>query len=207
MLFRFLFRRGAAQGAPPRGPRSAPTHWARPAIEFLEGRLAPSDLDPGLTPDATQVPFGANLPAVSTVAPPVLIISSVGQGVLPQAATSLTGTTVAVPIAGSPVVASDTQAVAATIDAGFIESSGNTYSIVGEVTAANLNGYTVSFSGIPELEGRVVKVNADGSFGTTFGWTPGGADTRTVNVALVAPGGSICAQCQVTIHQTPDPHA
>jgi hypothetical protein len=212
MLLRLLFGRGAAQSTPSRPTRSAPTVWARPTIEFLEGRLAPSDLvDSGLVSDPTQTPVGANLPAISTVAPPIQVSSpqvsspvatpSSTQGVLPQSGSLLAALT-----AGSPVVASETQAAAATIDAGFTEASGNTYSIVGEVSAANVNGYTVSFSGIPELQGRVVKVNADGSFGTSFGCALGGASTRTVNVALIAPGGSTCAQCQVSIHQSPDLH-
>jgi hypothetical protein len=209
MLFRLLFGRGAAQSTPPRRTQSAPTFRARPGIEFLEGRLAPSDLVVNLAPDPAQTPVAANLPAMSTVAPPpVLVISPVAppanvQSVPPQTATSLMGTLQGLPIAGSPEVASNTPAAATTIAAGFTEDTANTYSIVGDVTVANVNGYTVSFSGISELQGRVVKVNRDGSFGTTFGWAPGGANTRTVNVALVAPSGSTCAQCQVTIHQTP----
>ncbi len=211
MFFRMLFRRGTAQSAQPRRTRSAPTFWARPGLELLVGRLAPSDLDPGLAPDPAQSSTGANLSVESTVAPVVLVISPVAtpldaQAVAPQSATAPTGTPVAAPTADAPVVAPGSEAAAVTLDAGFTEAPGNTYSIVGQVTAANLNGYTVSFSGIPELAGRVVSVNASGSFSTTFGWAPGGADTRTVNVTLVAPGGSICTQCQVTIHQTPDPH-
>jgi hypothetical protein len=211
MLLRLLFGRGAAQSAPTHRTRSTPTFWARPTIEFLEGRLAPSDLvDSGLTTDPTQTSAGANQAAVSTVAPPIQVSSPqvsapfaqpINTPSVPQSGSLLAALT-----AGSPVVASDTEAAATTMEAGFKEGTGNTYSIVGDVSAANLNGYTVSFSGIPELQGRVANVNADGSFGTIFGWAPGAASTRTVNVALVAPGGSTCAQCQVTIHQTPDPN-
>jgi hypothetical protein len=77
------------------------------------------------------------------------------------------------------------------------------YWFTGQVTAAQPGGLTVTFTGVPSLNGHTVVTNADGSFSFTIPVQTNGTDNGTVTATVTDSMGQVSNVAMWDITPTP----